>query len=146
MLRISWRPQVAILSISYAVRRIYLSITLARWGAKMLPRCSDLLASTAKASFHNLHPKQPLKRYERQRRESRHRRAVPMWPSSIRSSLLVSVAQHFVINKGVTTACPRGCGSVKPSEHFRGGPNRQTRKPLSAVEHFAPRRANSMMS
>ena len=33
----------------------------------MLPRCSDLLASTAKASFHNLHPKQPLKRYERQR-------------------------------------------------------------------------------
>ena len=51
MLRISWRPQVAILSISHTVRRIYLSITLARWGAKMLPRCSDLLASTAKASF-----------------------------------------------------------------------------------------------
>ena len=41
----------AILSISHTVRRVYLRITLARWRAKMLPRCSDLLASTAKASF-----------------------------------------------------------------------------------------------
>src|SRR5437899_1101885 len=30
-----------ILSISHTVRRVYLSITLARWRAKMLPRCSD---------------------------------------------------------------------------------------------------------
>jgi hypothetical protein len=41
----------AILSISHTVRRVYLSITLARWRAKMLPECSDLLASTAKSSF-----------------------------------------------------------------------------------------------
>src|SRR5712675_456207 len=63
MLRTSWRPQVAILSISHTVRRIYLSITLARWGAKMLPRCSDLLASTAKPRSY-LHPKHRLKRCE----------------------------------------------------------------------------------
>jgi hypothetical protein len=44
MLRISWRPQVAILRISRTVRRIYLIITFARFarlGAKMLPRCSN---------------------------------------------------------------------------------------------------------
>jgi hypothetical protein len=32
-----------ILSQSHTIRRIYLSITVARWRAKMLPRCSDLL-------------------------------------------------------------------------------------------------------
>jgi hypothetical protein len=34
-----------ILSLSHTIRRIYLSIIVDWWRAKMLPRCSDLLVS-----------------------------------------------------------------------------------------------------
>jgi hypothetical protein len=64
MLRISWRPQMAIpLHITHRTQDLSPHYTCS-WGATMLPRCSDLLASTAKASSNKFDPKQPLKRYE----------------------------------------------------------------------------------
>jgi hypothetical protein len=109
------------------------------WWSKMLQKCSGAAPWRSQratgAGAVRIPRRRPKSRALEEgcqwSRSSSSRNRFPLRQSGIKP--LVSVAQHFVISRGLATACPRGCGSVKPSEHFRAALNPQSRKPLSAA-------------